>query len=780
MRTGTWSACLLALAWMATVLATLPALAPLISGHQWWPASVATVAAVALSGIVLRIVRLPEVALPLAQAAAGLVALTALFAPERAVGGVMPTPQAITALLALIGEGRAEIDASPAPVAAIPGVVLVIALGLGLLALVADFLVVTVRAPALVGLPLAGMLFLVLSVNDQGISWWAFAVAASAYLGLLAVDGGVRGAVRAVRPTPGTGSAASPLGTLRRVVTAAGVAAVAIVLAVLTPLAVPGLADNALFRMAQGGVIGDDAVTTTHPLVTLRTQLADGSGAPVLTYRSDDPRPDYLRTYVLDVFEGENWTMSTLRAGRNTRVGADDRLPLPPGTPALVGDPITTEISVAGDARNVDFLPMPYPALSVDVAGEWFADPDTQMVFSTGGRSRSLAYEVQSVRPRPSATELADADRGTAGVDSRYLLVPEGVDARVAELARSIVRGADTPHERAVALQDWFTQDGAFTYDLRPPPLPPRADPLTHFLFGSRVGYCEQFAGSMALMARQVGIPARVATGYTAGTELADGRWKVARSDAHAWPELYFEGQGWLRFEPTPSAGDGQGTASVPSYAEPARERAAAPDTRVPRPDADAPDDGAERSEDNAPEDDGTAAPAPGSPGSGTAGGVIGPESLRRTLLAAAIGLMVLLTPALTTAAIRHVRQTSATTASARARAAWLGLRDEAADLRVPWSPAESPRTIARRLASDYELIGAAREALWRIALSEESARYAPHPVVPLSLPADVHTVRRALRSRLGVLARVRATLLPRSLLRLPSAIRRAVRVHAG
>ncbi|CAM3869447.1 DUF3488 domain-containing protein [Nocardiopsis gilva] len=778
MRTGIWGACFLVLAWTATVLATLPALTPLISGRQWWSAIVLTVAAVALTGVVLRVVRLPEVILPLAQAAAGVVTLTALFAPERAVGGLIPTPQTVGSLLVLITEGRAEIDASPAPVAAIPGVVLVVALGMGLLALVADFIVVTVRAPALVGLPLAGMLFLVLSVNDQGIGWWAFALAAAGYLGLLTVDGWIRGALRGIRPPPGTDSAPPLLGTLRRAATAGGVAAVAIVLALLTPLAVPGLADNALFRMAQGGVIGDDAVTTTHPLVSLRTQLAADSQTPVLTYRTDDPAPDYLRTYVLDVFDGENWTMSTLRAGRDNRVG-DDRLPLPPGTPALTGDPVTTEVSVAGDARNVDFLPMPYPALSVDVPGEWFADPATQMVFSTGGRTRSLGYQVESLRSRPSAAELADGGRGTAGVDSQYLSVPEGVDSRVAGLARSIVRGADTPHERAVVLQDWFTREGGFTYDLRPPPMPPGADPLSHFLFASRVGYCEQFAGSMALMARQVGIPARVATGYTAGTEVADGRWKVAQSDAHAWPELYFEGQGWLRFEPTPSSGAGQGTASVPSYAEPAQERATAPDTRAPRPDADAPDEGAEQPEGDAPEDGGAAAPAPGS-GADSAGGAIDAESLRRTLLAAAVGLLVLLTPALTTAAIRHVRQTSATTASARARAAWLGLRDEAADLRVPWSPAESPRSIARRLTADYELFGSAREALWRIALSEESARYAPHPVVPLSLPADVHTVRRALRARLGVLALIRAILLPRSLLRLPGVLRRAVRVRTG
>ncbi|MBB6172462.1 transglutaminase-like putative cysteine protease [Nocardiopsis mwathae] len=761
---------------MLAVLAALPVLAPILRGDGWWTAAAVTVAAVALTGVVVRVLRVSEAVLPLLQAAAGVIALTALFAPGQAVAGLIPTPESAAALLSLAAEGRAEIDASPAPVAAGPVVALVVALGMGLLALLADFLAVTARMPALVGLPLAGMALLVLSVDDQGIAWWAFALAAAGYLGLLGVDSWIRAGARGIRPLGSTGSAARAFGALRRAATAGAVAAAAIALALLVPVAVPGLGDGALFRMAQSGMIGNDAVTTTHPLVSLRTQLADDSGTAVLSYGSDDSDPDYLRTYVLDVFDGENWTMSSLRAGRNTRVGADDRLPLPPGTPRLTGDPVRTEVSVAGDARDVDFLPMPYPALSVDVGGEWFADPATQMVFRTGGGERSLDYRVDSVRPRPSAAELA-ASGGTPGVDPQYLRVPEDVDPRVAELARSVVGGARTPHERAVALQDWFTGAGGFTYDLRPPPLPEGADPLAHFLLEGRVGYCEQFAGAMALMARQIGVPARVATGYTAGTQVADDRWEVRRSDAHAWPELYFEGQGWLRFEPTPSSGDGQGTASVPSYAEPAPEPGGAADDPGPRPDT--AEERPERPDPAGPEAEDPAAPAPGSATEGT-GGSADAAALGRILQAAAVALLVLLAPALTATAVRHLRQSGATTDSARARAAWLGLRDEAADLGVPWSPAESPRTIARRLAVEYGLSGAAREAVWRIALAEESARYAPRPVVPRSLAADVHTVRRALRRRVGLAARVRGTLLPRSLLRRAGDVRRAARVRTG
>src|SRR5690606_36499419 len=84
-----------------------------------------------------------------------------------------------------------------------------------------------------------------------------------------------------------------------------------------------------------------------------------------------------------------------------------------------------------------------------------------------------------------------------------------------------------------------------------------------------RRGDCEQFAASMALMARIIGIPSRVAMGYTPGSEVRPGEWVVRSRDAHAWPELYFQGTGWVRFEPTPAGVAGQGTADTPLYSLP-------------------------------------------------------------------------------------------------------------------------------------------------------------------------------------------------------------------
>ena len=116
-----------------------------------------------------------------------------------------------------------------------------------------------------------------------------------------------------------------------------------------------------------------------------------------------------------------------------------------------------------------------------------------------------------------------------------------------------------------MALQDWLS-DGTFKYTLKAPTVLDASE-LSRFLNVTKSGYCQQFSFAMAVLARLVGIPSRVAYGFTSGTPVGDDEWQVTTHDAHAWPELYFSGFGWLRFEPTPSGTAGQGTAYAPAYA---------------------------------------------------------------------------------------------------------------------------------------------------------------------------------------------------------------------
>ena len=158
-------------------------------------------------------------------------------------------------------------------------------------------------------------------------------------------------------------------------------------------------------------------------------------------------------------------------------------------------------------------------------------------------------------------------------IATNYLNVPKAFEP-LNTLAERITRGQSTFYGEAVALQRWFTESGKFTYSLNVHQ-PPTAKALINFLTKDRRGYCQQFAFAMAVLARLLDIPSRVAVGYTEGSPIGHDRWDVRTSDAHAWPELYFQGAGWLRFEPTPSGSDGQATAVQPAYTLP-------PQTAVP------------------------------------------------------------------------------------------------------------------------------------------------------------------------------------------------------
>ena len=112
---------------------------------------------------------------------------------------------------------------------------------------------------------------------------------------------------------------------------------------------------------------------------------------------------------------------------------------------------------------------------------------------------------------------------------------------------------ARSPYEATITIERWLRSSGGFGY-AEHPPLSAGAPPLVDFLERSKLGYCQQFAGTMALMLRYLGIPARVAVGFTSGT-WSNGTWTVTDHDAHAWVEAWFAGYGWLTFDPTPGRG---------------------------------------------------------------------------------------------------------------------------------------------------------------------------------------------------------------------------------
>ena len=211
---------------------------------------------------------------------------------------------------------------------------------------------------------------------------------------------------------------------------------------------------------------------------------------------------------------------------------------------------------------------------------------------------RGVRYRVWSYAPDPAPAALVRSRARYPGALGRYFVVDgrrfpqfgargrEGVVAGILDdrsyalgayrplygAARRVVGDARSPYEAVLALESWFRQRGGFVYDEQPPRA--AGAPLVEFATRTKAGYCQHFAGAMALMLRMLGIPARVAVGFTSGTR-DDGKWVVADRDAHAWVEVWFAGQGWVTFDPTPGRGTFGG---IYSFASDSQEAVAALD----------------------------------------------------------------------------------------------------------------------------------------------------------------------------------------------------------
>jgi transglutaminase-like putative cysteine protease len=164
--------------------------------------------------------------------------------------------------------------------------------------------------------------------------------------------------------------------------------------------------------------------------------------------------------------------------------------------------------------------------------------------------SEASDYTVQSRPPQPTAAELRETGAiMPPELGERYLALPESVPQRVLDLAQEVAGEGSTGYDRAHALESFLR---TYTYTLELPPPPAETDVVDYFLFDLQEGYCDYYASAMVVMARAVGLPARLAAGYAQGTyDQEAGRWVVTEKDGHSWVEVYFEDIGWVEFEPT-------------------------------------------------------------------------------------------------------------------------------------------------------------------------------------------------------------------------------------
>jgi hypothetical protein len=753
---------------VATLLASL-SLYTLIYGPRWFWVGAVAIAVVAAVGALTRLRAIPAALCLLISLAGLFLYLNVMFASGQSWGALVPTGSSLHQLGHLVAQAHHETSRYAPPVPATRGILLMAAAGIGLIAVAVDFLAVRLRRPAIAGLPLL-VLFCVPLTTDAKPGWvggtFVFCLAMAGYLGLLSADARDRLRLwgRLVHRWHDDPEGQTPD---TRPLTAAGrrIGTAAVVLAIFLPLLVPGLRQHRLFS-GSGGTGGHGShgqIALPDPVDLLNNQLKESRPREVLSYITDAPAPPYLQVYVLGRL-GAN--VFSLGPPKTTVTMPQGNLPRVPGLVAGTGGSTVHEtISLSPQLKstgtnNLSYLPLPYAARAVQVDGNWRADPGSLAVLASGASLGGLKYRVTSYDVNPTPAQLRVAPVAPESLEG-YLRVPEAL-AGLKNLAERVTKDRNTLYGKAIALQNWFTKSGNFTYSLNVPSTQsPHA--LVDFLEKSKKGYCQQFAFAMAVLARLLHIPSRVVVGYTQGTLNNSGAYVVKTSDAHAWPELYFPTAGWLRFEPTPTGGlgqPGQGTAEPPAYS---LDSSITGQVRPP----------------NIPQGTGpTAAPtATANPGGvlgrlnhqqgdvGGTGSKGGGSSAPIGIVIAALLVVILIAPRVARFVLRRWRWWRATDDIKRAHAAWLELRDDLVDYRFGWRASESPRTLARRVAESLRLSTGDRQALTRIALAEERASYAISPPDSATLAKDVATARRAIGRALGFKARAYAALLPLSAL---------------
>ena len=325
------------------------------------------------------------------------------------------------------------------------------------------------------------------------------------------------------------------------------VATAAVVVAAFAPAVMPGFGSRGVIDFSTS----DDGRVRIDPLVSVKASLSRDEVSPVFDVQAEVGM--YWRMVALPHFDGEVWRpdeqppMSPVEA--DTPLVTSYRQLADPADPIEVTFTTTSELALP-------WLPLAYPPRSTDAQLDGMRwDPQGGSIALGSGVEPGTTYTVVADVVRPTADELrAEMIPETASDTLRYTVTPDDLSFAVRDLAMRWTRGAENDYERVIAIQERFTsQTGGFTYDDEVP-ASTSDEALVEFLIESKRGFCQQFSSAMAIMLRSLGIPARLAVGFTPGTADATGdRFTVTTENAHSWVEVLFPSYGWIPFEPTPN-----------------------------------------------------------------------------------------------------------------------------------------------------------------------------------------------------------------------------------
>lgn len=522
---------------------TLAGLHTILSGYAWWLLSMLVGVLVFGAGVAVRALfgqhRVMEaIVAPIVGLVAVAVMALLRFASDTTVFGVVPTGASFDRFRILIRDAGYSITWQRVPARADEAILFVLVLGVAALFFLAEVFVFSLRQPALSGLPLAAV-FLTPGLTPEGSTdGWIFAASTFGFFAFLLI------------------------GTQRRVITALGIAALAIVGALVIPAALP-----ATDITATSSKEGPSVSTGVNPILHLGDNLRNNNENLVFTYSTVSGTPEYFRLMEISDFNGTSWAPARPKLEDGNR---PESFPRPSG----LASGVTTgrEVSYVHVANlHSPWLPVPYPASKITgLKGTWRYVPESFTVASNDSLARGQDYAVSSIRVTPTPKQLlAAGNTAPEGFDA-YLALPSSTPAMIKTTAQNVTSGEFGAYQQALALQGYL-RSSRFEYS-ETAPVSDGYDTtgvqyVADFLKQHR-GYCIHFASAMAVMARELGIPSRIIVGFQPGQTINgddNGRkiFAVEARDLHAWPELYFSGIGWVPFEPTPGRG------SVPDYANP-------------------------------------------------------------------------------------------------------------------------------------------------------------------------------------------------------------------
>jgi transglutaminase-like putative cysteine protease len=494
----------------------------------------------------------------------GFVATIDLTAWSTTTYGV-PTPSTLGAAGRELRRSWHSLSSVVAPTAPTTGFLLAAAIAVWVAAWAADRLAFRFAAPVEALAPTTTLFLfgtLLAGPRHRVVCTAAFGIAALAHV---LVERTVRSSTRETALRAGPDDAG-----WRTIGAGTTMAAAALVLGLGAVAVVPVLSTDGLVEV-RAHRPNDAPRSVVSPLVDIRSRLLDQRDD--VMFRVTASQPAYWRLMSLDEFDGTIWSSNQHFRSAGVR--------LPSGGEETTGNARSKNVVATFEILGLGgpWAPAPFRATGVSGTKDLLWDPNgaTLIARAAKGDVGGLRYRVDAKAPVVTSAAARASGSGTIPGDIARtdLALPADFPGDLVTLAHDIVKGKATPYAKALALQNYFRNNPHFSYSTEVA-AGQDINAIRQFLQRGS-GYCEQFAGTYAALARAVGLPTRVAVGFTSGDPQGNGSFLVHGRNAHAWPEVYLSGLGWLPFEPTPGRGNPDATAYtgvVPQQAGPGNDPA--------------------------------------------------------------------------------------------------------------------------------------------------------------------------------------------------------------